>query len=137
MQLWRNQDIHLIFLFRTYISDIYNALKNNQSTDSIRVYRGQMISNTELETLKQRCGQFISVNPFFSTSTNYQHALSFLDISRQTDGLEEVLFDIDADPKRVIAKPFADISSHSQYKDESEVLFMLGSIFRLIKYQSQ
>ncbi|CAF3255910.1 unnamed protein product, partial [Rotaria sp. Silwood2] len=31
----------------------------------------------------------------------------------------------------VTTKPFADVSAYSDYKDESEVLFMLGSIFRL------
>ncbi|CAF4458385.1 unnamed protein product [Rotaria sp. Silwood2] len=45
--------------------------------------------------------------------------------------LEPVLFEIDANPKMATAKSFADISSYSEYKDESEVLFMLGSIFRL------
>ncbi|CAF1450252.1 unnamed protein product, partial [Rotaria sordida] len=31
----------------------------------------------------------------------------------------------------VTTKPFADISKHSEFADESEVLFMIGSIFRL------
>ncbi|CAF3757204.1 unnamed protein product [Rotaria sp. Silwood1] len=44
---------------------------------------------------------------------------------------ERVLFEIDADPRMVKIKPFADISALSKYADESEVLFMLGSIFRL------
>lgn len=131
----RDQNVHLLFLFRVFISDIQNQLKINQSQTSLRVYRGQMISNDELDILKQRCGQIISVNSFFSTSTDYQYALSFLDTSPSTDTLKAVLFEIDADPKLVTTKPFADISSHSQFKGEAEVLFMLGSIFRLISIE--
>ncbi|CAF4931081.1 unnamed protein product, partial [Rotaria sp. Silwood1] len=127
----RTQDIHLIFLFRAYISDIHHQLKNHQSKNSLRVYRSQMISSDELNTLQQCCGQFISVNSFFSTSTDYQHALSFLNVPDGTDSLEPVLFEIDANPKMVTTKPFAEISVYSEFSDESEVLFMLGSIFRL------
>ncbi|CAF0962540.1 unnamed protein product [Adineta steineri] len=45
--------------------------------------------------------------------------------------LEGVLFEIDADPQMVTTKPFADISKYSNFTDEKEVLFMIGSIFRL------
>ncbi|CAF1197861.1 unnamed protein product [Rotaria sordida] len=124
-------DIHTIFLFRKYITDIQYQLKNHQAKNPVRVYRSQMISTNELETLKQCCGQFISVNSFFSTSIDKQQALSFLDFPDDTENLEAVLFQIDADPKMAITKPFADITKYSEYKDEAEVLFMLGSIFRL------
>ncbi|CAF3749135.1 unnamed protein product [Rotaria sp. Silwood1] len=60
-----------------------------------------------------------------------QQALSFLRAPDATSNLERVLFVIDADPKLAVAKPFAAISEYCEYRDESEVLFMLGSIFRL------
>ncbi|CAM4958263.1 unnamed protein product [Rotaria socialis] len=47
-----------------------------------------------------------------------------------TDSVQ-VLFEIEADPKVVTTKPFADISTISYFPSESEVLFMLGSIFCL------
>ncbi|CAF4668310.1 unnamed protein product [Rotaria sp. Silwood1] len=124
-------DIHTIFLFRNYITDIQHQLENHQAKDPVRVYRSQMISTNELETLKQCRGQFISVNSFFSTSIDKQLALSFLKVPHGTENLEAVLFQIDADPRMGITKPFADITEYSEYKDEAEVLFMLGSIFRL------
>ncbi|CAF1356904.1 unnamed protein product [Rotaria sordida] len=127
----RNQDVHLIFLFRAFIFDIHCQLKNDQVKHPKLVYRSQMVSNNELKILKQCCGQFISINSFFSTSTDRQQALSFLNISEATDNLKPVLFEIDADPSVVTSKPFADISSHSEYPGESEILFMLCSIFRL------
>ncbi|CAF2228318.1 unnamed protein product [Rotaria magnacalcarata] len=127
----RNQDIHLMFLFRGCIYDILHQLEAKQANMPLKVYRSQTISNDELETLKQCCDQFISVNSFFSTSTNYQQAISFINFSYGVDNLQKVLFEIDADPRMSSTKPFADISSCSEYGDDSEVLFMLGSIFRL------
>ncbi|CAF3858543.1 unnamed protein product [Rotaria sp. Silwood1] len=127
----RKRDIHTIFLFRKYITDIQNQLRNYQAKNFIRVYRSQMISSNELDILKQCRGQFISVNSFFSTSMDKQQALSFLRAPDATSNLERVLFVIDADPKLAVAKPFAAISEYCEYRDESEVLFMLGSIFRL------
>ncbi|CAF1364228.1 unnamed protein product [Adineta steineri] len=124
-------DIHTIFLFRKYIADIQNQLTTHQAKKRLRVYRSQMISNKELENLKQNCGKFISINSFFSTSFDKQQALSFLDASDGTENLEAILFQIDADPKMAITKPFADITEFSEFKGEAEVLFMLGSIFRL------
>ncbi|CAF4492407.1 unnamed protein product [Rotaria sp. Silwood2] len=127
----RKQDIHLFFLFRAIISDIHYQLKYNQAKDPLRVYRGQMMSSDELKTLKQCLDQFISVNSFFSTSMNKQQALYFVNTSHATDNLEPVLFEIDADPAMATTKPFADISPFSIFPRESEILFMLGSIFRL------
>jgi tetratricopeptide (TPR) repeat protein len=45
--------------------------------------------------------------------------------------MERVFFEIEADPRAVSTKPFADISKLSYFTEESEVLFMLGSVFRL------
>ncbi|CAM4825749.1 unnamed protein product [Rotaria magnacalcarata] len=127
----RNQNIHIIFLFRGFISDIHCQLKANQADDTLRVYRSQMMSSDELETLRQSCDQFISINSFFSTSTDKKQALSFLNSCDVGDNLEPVLFQIDANPTLATSKPFADVSAYSEFTDESEVLFMLGSIFHL------
>ncbi|CAF1383191.1 unnamed protein product, partial [Rotaria magnacalcarata] len=127
----RNQNTHIIFLFRGFISDIYRQLEANQADDTLRVYRSQMISSDELETLRQSCDQFISINSFFSTSTDKKQALSFLNSCDVGDNLEPVLFQIDANPTLVTSKPFADVSAYSEFTDESEVLFMIGSIFHL------
>ena len=102
-----------------------------KSKSPLRVYRSQMMSSDELDDLKQHIGQFISINSFFSTSTNRTTALFFLGDTTSLIDLERVLFEIDADPKMVTTKPFADISKYSDFTDESEVLFMIGSIFRL------
>ena len=127
----RSQDIHMIFLYRSFIVDIYDQLQQYQSKHPLRVYRSQLMSSDELDTLRQYIGQFISVNSFLSTSNERSVAVFYMGDTTKVTNLERVLFEIDADPKVATAKPFADISSHSSFVDESEVLFMLGSIFRL------
>ncbi|CAF1065659.1 unnamed protein product [Adineta steineri] len=127
----RTHNIHMIFLFRAYIYDIHRQLQNYQSKKFERVFRSQLMSNDELNSLKQNIGQFISINSFFSTTDERETALFLLgDITTKIDS-ERVLFEIDADPTIVNIKPFANISRYSYFPGESEVLFMIGSIFRL------
>ncbi|CAF1384465.1 unnamed protein product [Adineta steineri] len=128
----RKQNIHMIYLYRSFISDIQNQLQNHQCQYATRVYRSQLMSIDELNYLKNSVGQYVSVNSFLSTSFEKEIASFYLgDTNHRWIDFEKVLFEIDADPKVVTTKPFADISQFSDFSDESEVLFMLGSIFRL------
>jgi tetratricopeptide (TPR) repeat protein len=127
----RIQNIDVLFLFRFFIRDIHRALERNQCQSPVRVYRGQVLSNDELSNLRESIGEFISTTSFFSTTTDRYQALEFLNDLETSNDLYRVLFEINADPRVVTAKPFADISSFSDFSNESEVLFMIGSIFRL------
>jgi tetratricopeptide (TPR) repeat protein len=126
----RNKNIHMMFLFREFIADMQDQLQFYSTRETRTLYRGQKISKEELKTLEQNQGQLISVNSFFSTTTVEKQAVNFLNASGATNNLETVLFKITADPK-MATKPFADISRSSAFAEESEVLFMTGSIFRL------
>jgi ADP-ribosyltransferase exoenzyme len=127
----RTQNIHMIFLLRGFIADLNQQLKRYQEKKRVRVYRGQLMSTDELRPLKRMKGQLISINSFFSTSVDDQVAYSFLTNSDSSSDLQKVMFEIDADPRIVTSKPFADITEHSDLEHEVEVLFMLGSIFRI------
>ncbi len=127
----RTQNIHILFLFRSYIYDIHCQLERYQCKRPLRTYRCQLISVDELCSLKNHIGQFISINSFFSTSIERPTALFYLGSGTAADNLQRVLFEIDADPRVVTTKHFADITSHSEFDSELEVLFMLGSTFRL------
>ncbi|UJR13243.1 hypothetical protein I4U23_000265 [Adineta vaga] len=131
----RTQDIDFLFLFRFFIRDLEKQLKEIQSPLPIRVYRGQVISNDELQALKNSIGQFISMNSFLSTSVDRRSALSFLYSSTASTDLQRILFEIDLDPNLSNIKPFANITSLSFFTDEQEVLVMLGSIFRLVNIE--
>ncbi|CAF0741266.1 unnamed protein product [Adineta ricciae] len=124
----RHENLHMIFLYRSYILDIYRQLEDNQVQHILKVYRGQMITKHELEILRKSIDQFICVNSFFSTSRLYNEAFAFL---RSSTNLERVMFEIEADPMRDGIKVFADIRKYSVYAKEAEVLFMIGSVFRV------
>jgi tetratricopeptide (TPR) repeat protein len=130
----RVQNIEMLFLFRSYIYDMHSQLQYFQLKSSVRVYRSQLMTNEEINSLKQYIGQFISINSFLSTTIQRETAVFFLgdgDDHPTDDDLNRVLFEIDADSRMVTTKPFADITSQSDFPIETEVLFMLGSIFRL------
>ncbi|CAF2131972.1 unnamed protein product [Rotaria magnacalcarata] len=127
----RNENIHIIFLFREFICDIYHQLKKYQVKTPITTYRCQLMSSDELKTLNASVGNFISVNSFFSSSASAKEARSFIHTFFIRDNLEPALFEITADPNVATNKPFADISIFSEFNGEYEVVFMLGSIFRL------
>lgn len=129
----RVQDMDLLFLFRFFIRDLHQQLERLQNSTSIRVYRGQLIALKELEGLKRSVGQLISMNSFLSTSIDRRAALSFLLSSSVSGDLQRILFEIDLDPALAVNRPFANITEHSFFAQEQEVLVMLGSIFELIE----
>lgn len=134
----RMEHLEIIFLFREFISDIYSQLKQYQCKNPLTVYRCQMMSTDEFQELKNSIGHLISINSFFSTSTKSEVARSFIEDCINNKNLEPILFKIKADPNVVTTKPFADISHLSKHSKEYEVLFMIGSMFRLdsIAYSS-
>lgn len=135
----RIHDIDLLFLFRFFINDIHQQLKQLQCSTKMRVYRGQLMSKKELYVLEKSIGQLISMNSFFSTSGDRDLALFFLGNVSASDASHRILFEIDVDPQVDGIKPFADVTAYSYFPSEKEVLMMVGSIFRLesIRKESQ
>ena len=125
----RTQDTDLLYHFRFIIRDLRDQLRSCACRSSVRVYRYQLMSPHELNILRNSVGQFISISSFLSTSEKREKALSFRKPS--TDPLQSVLFDINAEPDGHHFKLFSKISAHSHFPDEVEILFMLGSIFRI------
>ena len=105
----------------------------NQIKEIVQVYRGQKISKNEFDSLKKSVNQFISINSFFSTSTNRSQAIEFLSLDEPDEKVEKILFEIEADPNIGKIKPFADITQLSYFPGEEEILFSIGSIFHLKK----
>jgi tetratricopeptide (TPR) repeat protein len=93
------------------------------------------MSIEELDNLRQSIDNFISINSFFSTSMSRQKALGFLYQTNISNDLCRVLFEIEADSHVTSSKPYADISKFSCYRNEQEILFMIGCVFRLIDIQ--
>ena len=135
----RVQNIELLFIMRFFIRDIYHELLElqqqqvaNEFSTVRRVYRGQLLSNEEHHILHNSVGNLLSMNSFFSTSTDRELTLFLVESLIVPEGTSKaVLFEIDIDPDIDYLRPFADIRDRSHISTESEVLFSLGAIFRL------
>ncbi|UJR11993.1 hypothetical protein I4U23_016171 [Adineta vaga] len=122
----RVQHIDMLFLFRFFIRDLAQQLKENQWLLPGSVYRGQSLSKLELQKLQQSVGKLISINSFLSTTLYREVASIYLG---DIPDFEKVLFKIDFNPFVDGIKPFADITFYSEFPQEGEILFMLGSVF--------
>ncbi|CAF1373980.1 unnamed protein product, partial [Didymodactylos carnosus] len=112
----RIKDLDILFAFRFLITDIFTQLKQEQQRflrddPIIIVYRGQAISMMELNRMKSSIDGFIATNTIGGD-------------------LQPILFEIEANT-RLETKPFANISHLSYFRQEEEVLFILGTIFRI------
>ncbi|CAF3953071.1 unnamed protein product, partial [Rotaria sp. Silwood1] len=97
----RTEDIDKIYTFRYYIRDLYERLsvlhKNyvqylkSKETKSIILYRGQQISEEELQELQNNTGKSFSTNTFLSTTTyiNVAYVFAGIDIDPIPDSPEE------------------------------------------------
>ncbi|CAM4744774.1 unnamed protein product [Rotaria magnacalcarata] len=134
------QDFDKLFAFRFFITDIAKQIKSeyekfirtNVNRKTIRVYRGQLINVDELELMKNSIGEFLSMNSFLSTSRDRYVALAFTQTTRRRDNARTILFEIEINP-RLRTKAFAEIGNASYYKEENEILIMLGALFRIEK----
>lgn len=139
-------DMDTLYTFRFFIRDLHEQLTENQlrlpeSTKVLDLYRGQAISKDELETMRACIGQYLSMNSFFSTSRQRSVGLFNAHSNiRARSQLQPILFHIKVNPQLSKVKPYADISGFSHFGSvEAEILFMLGSIFRLsnVSYQEE
>jgi tetratricopeptide (TPR) repeat protein len=136
----RVQDFDKLFALRFLIADIAKQIRNeyekfirtSDTRNLIRVYRGQLIGNDELELMKNSIGEFLSMNSFLSTSRSRSTSLDFVRSTPITDGLQRIIFEIEIDPC-MHTKAFADITKTSYFQNEDEVLIMLGALFRIEK----
>jgi len=133
-QSFHTRNIDRLYLTRFYLRDINEQLQVHQSSTPIHVYHSHLITIEEIEQLKTSMEKLISINTFFITTS--ERATALLGLKQPTD-LQKILFEIDADPSIIGIKPFADITSFSYSKKPSQILFMLGSIFRIKNFFQQ
>lgn len=129
--------------FRYFVSDlmrqihqVHHQQRNNRSFSErtvLRTYRGQVLLTEELEQYRANIGGLVVNKSFLSTSKSASVASAFLDSQSETQQptTVPVLFHIVVDLSRKALPVFADITQHSAFPDEDEVLFMVGSVFRI------
>ena len=134
----QNINIDTIFKYRYFIVDLHQRLvelhqKQYSTESSLKspVFRGQLISTEELTKLKANIGGVFSVNTFFSTTTLSNVALNFFTDTFERPFVEKVLYEINVSDHSQWKWPFADVHDVSCNDHEGEILFGIGSTFRI------
>ena len=134
----RTQDIESIMKMGFYMHDLhtqiviyYEEQRKSRAQHTFAVYRGQAISHEELEKIKTSQGGLLSFNSFLSTSLDEKIALTFCKNASKNPNAVIVFFNIEVDPK-MSQVPYAFVGKHGKYDEESEVLFSMHTIFRIL-----
>ncbi|CAF1422989.1 unnamed protein product [Adineta steineri] len=140
----RHGSIDAIVDFQYFIIDLYEQLRTvhidyirNSKESNLTVYRGQKMSLLELQRLKHNVGKHISINPFFSTTLSSEVALIYAELNESDRKLffQSALFEIEININELSASSknyvFANIMNRSNCCDEQEILFTLGSRFKI------
>ena len=135
----RTEDIEGLYTFRYFITDLRAALEDTHDKHNItQVYRGGQMSKDEIENYN--VGTLVAANGFLSTSRDLLVAQRFTGLDLITgnspsqgreDQQQYVLFTINIDWTVSPDLILADISAQSDFPDENEVLFDIGTTFEI------
>jgi tetratricopeptide (TPR) repeat protein len=135
----RTEDIDALYTYRFYIVDLCTCLAEQSkdlydSTSNIHVYRGVKMSQKEIERLRESVSHLISVNGYFSTSRQLKVSEVYAGIGSTniSNDLNSVVFDIEVDLEQYPEIILADVRHLSKFKDEDEVLFDIGTVFKIL-----
>lgn len=91
-----------------------------------------MIPIEDFEKIHKNIGGLLSISNFLSTSQDQNVAEVYAANSRNELNQASVIFEINVDQSIRNTAHFADIQSLSNIHDESEYLFTMGSVFRIV-----
>ena len=125
------ETVHIdqLFLFRFFLSDLQLQFNQYRCKSPIRTYRKQLLSKTDFKHFQEALGSFISLNSFLVTQCQREKVVASL--NETTDGYQTVLLEIDANSQSVGIQPFVSLKSLHLSSDNNEIVFMIGSIFRI------
>ena len=137
-QVLRSSDVEAMFKLRYILTDIYAHLSqtHEQRRRQFRPntkemhYRGQVMFRKEFDAVGELRGSIISINTFLSTTSSMQIAMMYAGQYLENADLVSVVFSIETNPQQQ-TRPYANISQFSMFPDEDEVLFAMGSAFRV------
>jgi tetratricopeptide (TPR) repeat protein len=134
----RLMEVDLIIKMGFFVRGLHNHIAalhaeqygGHHHSNSFTVYRGQGLSPTDFDQLKQTQGGLLAFNNFLSTSLNPDVSLEFARKTIHTSDLMGVLFFIKIDTS-ITATPFANVENVGYYSGEKEILFSMHSVFRI------
>ncbi|CAF1638069.1 unnamed protein product, partial [Didymodactylos carnosus] len=135
-QAFRTEDIALWYLFRFYIIDLCTQLekihKEQNLQTTLTLYRGQShLPTKEFENIKSNIGGLISTNGFLSSSKDIEQTSQFVLGATDTEDFKVVLFEITVDAAKLKNIIFVDIDQYTGILGEKEILFSIGSVFKI------
>ncbi len=122
---------------RVLIRDIQKQLVQHKCTSTTHVYQSEIMSDGQVQQLKNFNGKIIAIKSFFSTNLDRDKALSYTADYSLSNGDKRILFIIEADPQIENVKPFAKIGSILNNNDQNDVLFMIGSLFKITEIEDE
>ncbi len=135
------RDIKQLYLFRYFIANLSNQLVEEFSKIKeikMNLYRGTIITKQEAKHFEENIGNIFAVNSYWSTARDREYALTFARKLIDHHDNVRVLFEIKChlnDSNGSLT--FADLSFHSQFGSEQEVLFDIGSVFEIINVRKE
>ena len=125
----RLMNVDIIVKIGFFLRDLYKCItslhlqRNNESTssDSFTVFRGQRLSQTDFDQLKQNVNRLLAFNNFLSTSKNHDIVMRFIRRNAASSDLVPVLFIIRTDLSTQTTS-FTNITNSSAVKKEEEIL---------------
>ncbi|CAF3414826.1 unnamed protein product [Rotaria sp. Silwood2] len=147
----RVQDIDVLYKIRLFIRDLNEQVEERHQTQfvhtspkltTVTVYRGCGMSQEEFDSLKSReGGGFMSISTFLSTSRDPNIALEYARLAtgnpKAITHLKKVavLLEIEIDVQNC-QTPFTDVQTETQFEHENEILFTMGSVYRVISVKA-
>ena len=134
----RMSDVNIIIKMGFFIGDLHRQIKqlhkkqsgDHQTGKMLTVYRGQGLSKTDFQKMKETKGGLMSFNNFLSTSKDRNTSLPFARSALADPESVGILFVMTIDPSKS-KTPFASINGISYFPKEDEVLFSMHSVFRI------
>ena len=131
------QNINILYKMRFFIKDLHLQLEklhrsyvDTLSSNTLTVYRGLSLLDSAFVQIEQNRGGLLAFNTFLSTSTERKVAMSFATEILDEPGYQSILFEMKINVVKC-QNPFADIQQLSEMKNEKEILFSMGTVFRI------
>ncbi|CAF4176604.1 unnamed protein product, partial [Adineta steineri] len=134
----RTLDANTIINMGFFIHDLHQQIKelheqqlSNYHNKPFVVYRGQGLSKTDFDKLKNINGGLMSFNNFLSTSNDRDVSFMFAESALGNTDMVGILFIMTIDP-HVSSTPFASTDKISYFEaQEEEILFSMHTVFRV------
>lgn len=97
----------------------------------MKFYAGMLLSENEIEYLKNNVGCLTMIKKFLEATTNYNVACMFSGAGAHRPQFGSVIFEIRIDQNFYPVRPFANVRHLSSFPEEDEVIFGFGFIFRI------